>query len=399
MNYAPSPYRWAVLAAFAFVNLTIQTLWISYAPIAGLAASFYGVGDVAVGMFAMSFMIAFVPLSLPASWAIDRFGFRVAVGFGSLLMGVLGTLRGLSGASFPLAMLATAGIAAAQPFLLNAWTTVPAKWFPSGERATAVGVVTLGNLIGTAIGMVLPPLLAEAGVGIDRMQLAFGLAALVSAAAFLLLARERPAVPPSEDAAEERALVLDGLRRALSDRRFWLTLAVAFVGLGVFNGLTTWVEAIIRPRGFGPTVAGTLGALMLGGGLGGAVVIPALSDRFRARRRFLVVSLAGTIPGVLGLAWGSSEPFLLLSAAWTGFFLVSALPVAMQYGAEVTRPAPEGTSNGLIQLAGQGAVVFVYAMGVMRDAEGTLTPALIFAACLLALGIAATAGMKDAETL
>jgi len=397
VKYATSPYRWIVLGAFAFVNLTIQTLWISYAPIAGLAASFYGVGDIAVGMFAMSFMIAFVPLSIPASALIDRFGFRVAVGLGSALMGVFGVLRGLAGANFALAMLATAGIAASQPFLLNAWTTVPAKWFPEGERATAVGVVTLGNLIGTAVGMVVPPLLAESGMGIDRMQFAFGVAALASAVLFLVLSRERPAVPPSEDAAETRALVLDGLKHALSSRKFWLTLAVAFVGLGVFNGLTTWIEGIVRPRGFGPTVAGTLGALMLAGGLAGAIVIPALSDRYRARRRFLVVSFAFTIPGIIGLALFNAAAPLFISAVWTGFFLVSALPVAMQYAAEVTRPTPEGTSNGLIQLAGQGAVVFVYVMGAVRDRTGSFTPSLILAALLLALGIVAMTGMGEAE--
>ena len=35
-------YRWVVLALFMFVNLTIQMLWIAYAPITGPAASFYG---------------------------------------------------------------------------------------------------------------------------------------------------------------------------------------------------------------------------------------------------------------------------------------------------------------------------------------------------------------------
>ena len=29
--------------------------------------------------------------------------------------------------------------------------------------------------------------------------------------------------------------------------------------MGIFNGITTWIENIIRPRGFTPTDAGTLG--------------------------------------------------------------------------------------------------------------------------------------------
>ncbi|MBP6209058.1 MAG: hypothetical protein KA473_06425, partial [Anaerolineales bacterium] len=70
-------YRWVVLGVFMFINLTIQMLWITYAPITGPAAAFYGVTDLQIGLLAMSFMIAFIPLSIPVSWVIDTYGFRV----------------------------------------------------------------------------------------------------------------------------------------------------------------------------------------------------------------------------------------------------------------------------------------------------------------------------------
>jgi hypothetical protein len=62
-------YRWVVLGVFMFINLTIQMLWIAYAPITGPAAQFYGVSDLEIGLLAMTFMIAFIPLSIPASGA------------------------------------------------------------------------------------------------------------------------------------------------------------------------------------------------------------------------------------------------------------------------------------------------------------------------------------------
>ena len=190
--FTPSPYRWAVLAVVMLVNLTMQMLWIGYAAITGPAAEFYGVSDVAVGVFAMSFMLAFLPLSLPASWLIDTRGFRMAVGLGCVVMGVCGVLRGVAGDSYPWALAATIGIAAAQPLLLNAWTAMPARWFPAGQRATAVGVTTLGNLLGTAIGLVASPALL-AVMPVDRIQLVYGTVAAVSAVLFLAVARERPA--------------------------------------------------------------------------------------------------------------------------------------------------------------------------------------------------------------
>src|SRR5680860_884473 len=154
-------YRWAVLAAFMAINVTVQVLWICFAPISGRAAAFYGVSELRVGLLAMVFMIVFIPLSLPASWAIDTFGFRKAVGFGAVLLAVFGLLRGLYGGSFLAALTLTVGIAAAQPFLLNAFTKVAAVWFASEERATAVGLATVASFAGIIVGEVATPFLVE----------------------------------------------------------------------------------------------------------------------------------------------------------------------------------------------------------------------------------------------
>jgi len=387
-------YRWVVLAVFMFTNLTIQMLWITYAPITGLAADFYHVTDLQIGLLSMAFMIAFIPFSIPASWVIDTYGFRIAVGIGAVLMGVFGLLRGFAGANYTLVLWSTVGIAIAQPFLLNAWTTVAAKWFPVETRATVVGLITLANLVGTALGMVLTPALVET-MSISTVQLIYGAITAFSAILFLILARETPPSPPCAPGEESRALMLDGLKHALKIKPFWFYLIVSFIGLGIFNGLTTWIEAIIRPRGFTPSDAGTLGALMIAGGLVGAVVLPALSDKQRKRQPFLMLAFLGAIPGLIGLTFAQSGVLLYGSAIVLGFFLVSAMPIGMQYAAEITYPTPEGTSNGLIQLFGQGAVVFVYVMEAMKTSSGSFTPSLVLALVLLVVSAILVTQMKD----
>jgi len=387
-------YRWVVLTAFMLINLIMQTLWITYAPITGPAATFYGVGDLQIGLLSMTFMIAFIPLSIPVSWVIDTYGFRLAVSIGAILMGVFGVLRGLAGANYGLVLWSTIGIAIAQPFLLNAWTTVPAKWFAIEERATAVGLITLANLVGTALGMVLTPILLES-MSIPSVQLIYGGVSAVFAVLFLILAREKPATPPCAPGQEVRSLMMDGLKHALKERPFWFDLAISFIGLGIFNGVTTWVEALIRPRGFTPGDAGTFGALMIVGGVIGAVVIPALSDKQRMRQRYLYVAFIGAMPGLIGLTFATSAWLLFTSAFVMGFFLVSAMPIGMQYAAEITYPTPEGTSNGLMQLTGQGAVVFVYIMEALKTANGSFTPALLLALGLLIVSAGLVTQMKD----
>jgi len=391
-------YRWIVLAVFMFVNLMMRLLWISYAPVTGPAAKFYGVTDRSIGFLAMTFMIAYVPLSIPESWAIDTFGFRKMVSLGAILMGVFGIVRGLSGDNYTLALISTIGIAIGQPFLMNSWTTVPAKWFNQEFRATAVGLVTLAGLIGVALGMVITPMLNQS-MTIDRIQVLYGAVAAFSALLFVILARETPPTPPCPDSAQTRALMMDGLKNTLVNRKFWLILMISFMGMAIFNGITTWVENIVRPRGFTPSDAGMLGAILLVGGICGAIILPALSDKEHKRQKYLVIGLLCAVPGLIGFTFAHSLWLLAISSFALGFFLVSASPISMQYGAEITQPTPEGTSNGLFQLFGQVSVVFVYIMEALKDSSGSFTPSLMLAVVLLVLSVLVALRLKDPVSL
>jgi MFS family permease len=393
-SYRVYGYRWVVLGVFMLVNLAVQMLWITFAPITGPAAKFYGVSDLMIGTLAMSFMITYLFVTFPASWVIDTFGFRIAVSIGVVFIAIFSIARGLVGANYYLVLLCSIGIAIGQPFLMNSWTKVPANWFSMEERATAVGLVTLANLVGTALGMVLTPILIET-LPIPTVQVIFGGVAAVSAVLFIVLSREHPATPPCPPGMEVRSLMLDGLKQIVRSVPFWMFVIVYFIGLGLFNGISTWIENIIRPRGFTPTDAGTMGALMILGGIIGAVIIPALSDKQHKRQRYMLLGVVLAIPGLLGVTFAQTYWVLLLSAFWMGFFLISVAPVGLQYVAEVTYPAPEGTSNGIIQLFGQLSVVYVYIMQAMMGPNGSFTASLVMSAILLLILVVVITQMKD----
>ena len=78
-NYRIYPYRWTILILFMLKNISIQIMWICFAPITGPAAEFYGVSDLNIGLLAMIFMIVYIPLSIPVSWMIDTMGYRKSV--------------------------------------------------------------------------------------------------------------------------------------------------------------------------------------------------------------------------------------------------------------------------------------------------------------------------------
>jgi MFS family permease len=393
-------YRWVVLVVFMFVIAVNQLLWITFAPITGVAASYYGVSDLSIGLLSLSFMVVYIFVSIPASWVIDTYGFRWAVGIGAVLTGVFGLTRGLAAGNYTLVLISQIGVAVGQPFILNSITKVAARWFPIQERATASGFGSLSMYLGIVLGMVVTPFLVQS-TSINSMLFVYGVVAAVAAVVFLVFSRERPPTPASPAGMEERSLVFDGLRQIVRIKNFILLMAIFFIGLGVFNSVTTWIEDILRPRGFSITQAGLTGGLMVIGGIVGAAILPALSDRYHKRVPFIILALAASTAGLIGITYASSYPILLIAAFVMGFFLLSAGPIGFQYGAEITYPAPEGTSNGLLLLMGQiSGILFILGMDSFKDpATGSMTTSLLVLAGLMILGILLSTRLKESELL
>jgi cyanate permease len=393
-------YRWLMLFIYMLIVAVNQMLWITFAPITSEATVYYQVSDLQIGILSMSFMIVFIFVSIPASWIIDKYGIRVGVGIGALLTGVFGLLRGLVTTDYNLLMMAQIGIAVGQPFLLNAITKLAARWFAIDQRATASGLGTLAMYVGILLGMTLTPYLTI-GYGINNMLYIYGIVSVIAAVIFLVFAKERPPTAPCHPDQEERSLVLTGLKNTFRSKQFILLMIIFFIGLGVFNSVTTWIEDILRPRGFSVIQAGITGGLMIVAGVIGAFIIPLLSDKYRKRTPFLVIAIIGATIGLVGLTFATSYWLLLASGMMMGFFLLSAGPIGFQYGAEITYPTSEGTSNGMLLLMGQiSGIAFIFGMDSYKSTiTGSMTIPLIILIALMAIGVVLTAFLRESELI
>lgn len=392
--------RWFILSVFMMMIAMNQLLWITFAPITRDAASYFRVTDLSIGILSMCFMIVYIFVSIPASWIIDKYGIRIGIGTGAVLTGVFGFLRGLSGDNYNLLLIAQVGIAAGQPFILNAITKLSARWFPLEERATAAGLGTLSMYVGILLGMVLTPIIVN-GSGISRMLYIYGILSIIISAVFLTFIRESPPTAPSGPEEEERSLVYDGFKQTIQTRDFILLMIIFFIGLGVFNAVTTWIEDILRPRGFSATQAGMTGGLMIAGGIVGALFIPILSDRLKRRTPFIVIALTGATLGLAGVTFATNYWLLLMSGAVLGFFLLSSGPIGFQYGAEITYPASEGTSNGMLLLMGQiSGIAFIFGMNSFKSSlTGSMTRSLILMIGLMIISILMSFSLKESAIL
>ncbi len=84
-----SPYRWVILFTTIPVIIATEIMWLSLSPISSVAEEFYGVESLSITLFTMSYMIMFIIFSIPASFVIDRYGYRASLIIGALLTGIL----------------------------------------------------------------------------------------------------------------------------------------------------------------------------------------------------------------------------------------------------------------------------------------------------------------------
>ena len=396
-----SPYRWAVLAAFMLVTVAVEVQWVALAPVTRAAGRFYG-GQIGQGspfgvdFLAMSYLLLYLVAALPASYVIDTYGIRVGVGIGAVLALVGGLVKGLFAASFAAVLAGQLVLALAQPFVINAATALGVRWFALRERGLAVGLASLAQYLGIVLAMVAGPLFVvgdpsrpDYGAGVDRMLLAYGIGTAAAALLSLAVIRERPS--EAVEAPLERQGSLAGLKTLFASRDYRLLLACFTIGLGVFNALSSLVDSVAAHIGVVDS-DGLIGTFMIGAGILGALVIPILSDAAGKRKPFLVLCMAGMIPGVAGLAFArflAPDPagaYLVarISAGVLGFFVMAAGPVGFEYAAEVGRPAPESTSQALLLLSGQvSGILFMALMGVGGLMGPVLTGfSLLSLACL-----------------
>jgi MFS family permease len=140
---------------------------------------------------------------------------------------------------------------------------------------------------------------------------------------------------------------------------------------------------------------------MILAGIMGAFIMPVLSDHFKKRKPFIILAIVGATLGLAGLTFATGYWMLMFSGAVLGFFLLSSGPIGFQYGAEVTYPISEGTSNGFLLLMGQiSGIALILGMDLFKDpVTGSMTTSLIFLLFLMVLAVVLSLIIKESTML
>ncbi len=394
------PYRWVVLFVFALISAIIQIQWLTFASVAREARSFYNVSALQIDFLSLIFMGVFLLVCIPASYIIDKFGIRIGLGIGAALTGIFGLMKGVFPYDYTLVVIAQTGLAVAQPFILNAATRVAVQWFPLLERALAVGISTLAQFLGIIIVMICTPFMIttkiEGVYDLSSMLMTYGLISCAGAVILLIFLKERPPTPPEIIEYKEEMNLFKSIKRIFAQPDMKYLFLIFFVGLGIFNAISTCIDQICQTKGLTMDQTGLVGGIMLVAGIIGAVILPVLSDKLKKRKIFICMAMGGATPGIIGLAFFTQYPWLLISSFILGFFLLGGgAPVGFQYCAEITRPAPESISQGLLLFTGQvSGILFI----VFMNSVGITLSMIIFIGLAL-VNIVLSLGLKESEMI
>lgn len=394
-----SKYRWVILITTIPVIISTEMMWLTFSPVASIIAKHYSVSGFAVDMLATSYMLMFIIFCIPASFVIDRFGFRKSLLIGALITGIFGLLRAVFADSFAMVTFAQFMLAVGQPFLLNVTTKAAANWFPFDERATADGLLTMAQYAGFAIPMVISPILVES-MGVKHMLYVFAIVGLIAMILVIAFVREKPAVPPPGPVYEREDFSMKAIGNLFRNKGYLLALAVAFISIGIFNTILSLIESLLTPRGVTSAEAGIIGAAFVVAGVIGAIVLPIISDKVGVRKRFLLGAIILLVPLYLGLTLISSFVILVIIAAIAGFSIMGVAPILFQHSSEVAYPAQEGTSLGLILMMGQiSGALFVLLFEAISGSIGGVTVPMLGIVALTIIEIPIIAMMKESKLI
>ena len=389
--------RFSVVGAYWLIQGSNAAQWIVYSPIVRQVESYYNVGSTEVNLLSSMYMICYVIFVFFSAVVFDVVGLKRGVLLASLLNLLAAVIRLVSLYIYPSygLLIVTQFVAAfAQILLLPSPPYIANQWFAATQRTAANTVLFSATGAGTALGLLIPPLIVRNSEKHEFAMLFLG--HVFFAAAGVLWAAlgfpMQPSIPPSfaanHDAVADRqrsirAVTFDVFR---SMYRIALDQYQLILSGGCAVGLSWSIAAVLpqllEPFGVSERWSGVIGFANMGAGTLVAPFIGHLLDRSRTFHKPILLMLMGmllclaVLPSVLCLHYSLDTPAVLAVTfvTWTGAGILQTamLPAMFELMVELTFPVPESISApALLWMASFLSLVFIYVFGaILGDHPG-----------------------------
>ena len=374
---------WSVVGAAFVVLFVVYGIQFSFGTFVGDIVEDTGWSETRLQLIFAIYIAGYSVLSAASGIATDRFGPRLVVAVGSVILTagylIWSQADGLWWVFLGLGVVTPIGMSAS-------WVPCNAtvvRWFIV-QRGLATAITTAG---GSLANILVPPIaaaLVEAygwRTAIVVLSLTGGSVMLVTS---LLFARDPESVGEHPDGiprTEEESAAEVGLTvsEAVRTSAYWLIF-----GMYALSFLVVFVPFVhgsqfAQSLGVEPVTAATVISSIGIGGLVGRLLSGPLSDRMD-RRRVAVVAFAVETLGFVGIAMSTSLTLLYPSAVAFGFAYGAGVTVFPALVGDYFGRAHAGTIVGRIfATAGAMAAIGPYAAQLLDDASGSYRGAFLLA--------------------
>ncbi len=358
-------YRWLILLALILLVFAVEIQWMALSPIGRVANRFYDASwqrgrYSIVDLMSIIYMGGFIVFAIPASFLIHKAGITISLRISSILVVLGSAMKVLEVQSPTFLLVSQAVLSMAQAIILSMATVTVARWFPIRERGMAVGLVSACQYIAIAFNVVFSPYLMRDG-SFPRLVAIYSMISSGFAVVGALLIRENPPTPSSlvEPADESYLKAFLTIGRIGTVRGMITVFAISW---GVIMAMLVKIDFIAAELNLGSTAR--FGLVMILSGAVGAFILPAVSDAVRKRKVLFAGCLGLSLPGMLLLYFSRNAAMSYVGAVIFGFFAFSAIPIGLQYAAEMGYPNPEEIvqSHMVFFSQGVGALILVFTM-------------------------------------
>ena len=361
------PNKWLIIAGFSLLLGVNQFLWLTFATIVISTEAHFGVNEFFANLLTLMFPIIFVLLAIHSGKVLDNIGYKKIVSLAALLMLIGSIIRWLGADHYWTVFAGQLLIAIAQPYITNAINQVTSDWFDKSQIATVTGVIMGGMFLATAFGAFAPAPLIEA-FGFSGMLLINVIITAVAVVGFLLVVVEKPKQ-------QDSAISLHEIESLLKNKRLWFISLAVFIAMGYFNGLSNWIAPILAPRGIDEATAGTITAMLIVGGILGALLIPLFSDYLQKRRIFLILATLVGASATYPLLYLTTGTATLLLSFILGFFLLAGYPLLIAAAEDTVHASQAAKAVAMLMMMGNlGGVIMVLLMQGVKGLTGSWTP-------------------------
>ena len=331
-----------MLGVYAGYSLLMGAAWCPFSTIPDEAGEFYHVGEDAISLFELSFMIMYIVTAFPTSWFLN-YSLRYSLLAGSLLLLSGSSLRFLAWDDYAIALTGQFLLALGNCMALSSCSTIVELWFPQHEVVLATAIASLANCVGMGLQLIVSAAVAD-------IPIILGLVAVLSLGETLLMGAVFQPDPPHVPSSLSRS----SLRSYVKNWRlmgFLLLSGAAFGTVCAFIGL---IYKVLEPSGYSPLEVGVFGlVLMVSGMVGGvcsSVVLGRCQQYSRALQMYLLVGMVGSVALCVAVL---SFPSMVIVTAIYGFGIIGFIPLAVRAAVEEAPDIEPSVSTNIIFFCSQ----------------------------------------------